>query len=72
MEGNIKRGNCASCGARLAIIMASGKFVVLKKFKYGSISDPKTMIPSNVEVSAANFTNEQLEKWAKLGWIRRI
>ena len=72
MEGNIKRGNCANCGARLAIIMASGKFVVLKKFKYGSVSDPKTMIPSDAEVSAANFTNEQLDKWAKLGWIRRV
>jgi hypothetical protein len=52
--------------------MASGRFVVLKKFNYGSASNPKTMIPSDVEVSAANFTNEQLDNWAKQGWIKRV
>lgn len=50
--------------------MAKGQFIVLKDFKYGDVSDPKTMRTSDVKVSAASFSEEQLSKWVKLGWIK--
>jgi len=53
--------------------MAKGQFIVLKRFKYGDVSDPQTMIADpNTKVSAAKFTDEQLAKWEKLGWIKRV
>jgi hypothetical protein len=52
--------------------MAKGQFIVLKDFKYGDVSDPKPMMASDAKVSAASFSEEQLGKWVKLGWIKMV
>ena len=52
--------------------MAKGQFIVLKDFKHGDVSDPIKMIASEAKVSAANYSEEQLAKWVKLGWIKMV
>jgi hypothetical protein len=53
--------------------VAKGQFIVLTKFKYGDVSNPQVMIADpNTKVSAATFSDEQLAKWVKLGWIKMV
>jgi hypothetical protein len=50
--------------------MANGTFETLKTFRYGSVSNPRTMTGGNKNISAKNYSEKNLTKWEKLGWIK--
>jgi hypothetical protein len=51
--------------------MVDGQFKVLKSFRYGNVSDPKRMIAGNT-VSAAKFSEKQINQWIKLKWVEMV
>jgi hypothetical protein len=48
------------------------KIKILKGFKYGSVSDPQSMIAGNTQEVPSGISEKTLGQWISMKWVEKV